>query len=106
VSKAECECGDGLQTEEHTFCVYKLYEDQKATMMAILSESSKKECRKSVTELLKLEVKRLVQGACYVVNKITKFILEKWKKYLENINSMFLELRDMFRNHGAAAMIE
>jgi hypothetical protein len=42
VSKAECECGDGFQTEEHIFWDYKLYEDQRATMMDILSENRKK----------------------------------------------------------------
>jgi hypothetical protein len=44
VSTAECECGDGLQTEEHIFWDCKLYEEQRVTMMAILSENSKKEC--------------------------------------------------------------
>jgi hypothetical protein len=43
----------------------------------ILSENSKKEYPKSVTELLKLEEKRLVQGICYFTNKIPKFILKK-----------------------------
>jgi hypothetical protein len=66
---AECECGDGLQTEEHIFWDDKLYEDQRATMMDILSENSKMEYRKSVTELLRLEEKRFVQGACYCINK-------------------------------------
>jgi hypothetical protein len=51
---AECECGDGLQTED---C--KLYEDQRATMMDILSENCKKEYPKSVTELLRLEEKTI-----------------------------------------------
>jgi hypothetical protein len=35
VSTAECECGDGLQTEEHIFWDCKLYEDQRATVMGI-----------------------------------------------------------------------
>jgi hypothetical protein len=48
-STAECECGDGLQTEEHIFWDCKLYEDQRATMMYILSENSKKEYPESVT---------------------------------------------------------
>jgi hypothetical protein len=43
VSTAECECGDGPQREEHIFWDCKLYEDQRATMMDILSENSKKE---------------------------------------------------------------
>jgi hypothetical protein len=58
VSTAECECGDGLQTEEHTFWDCKLYEDQRAKMLDILSENSEKEYPKSVTELLSLEEKK------------------------------------------------
>jgi hypothetical protein len=54
VSTAECECGDGLQTEEHVFWYSKLYEDQRATMMDIL-RTAKKIYPKSVTELLRLE---------------------------------------------------
>ena len=33
VSTAECECGDGLQTEEHIFWDCKLYEYQRATLI-------------------------------------------------------------------------
>jgi hypothetical protein len=41
----------------------KLYEDQRATVMVLLSENSKKEYPKSVTELLRMEEKkRFVQG--------------------------------------------
>jgi hypothetical protein len=43
-------------------------------MMDILSENSKKEYPKSVIELLRLEEKRFVQGVCYFINKIPKFI--------------------------------
>jgi hypothetical protein len=49
VSTAECECGDGPQTEEHVFLDCKRYEKQQATMRDILSENSKKEYPKSVT---------------------------------------------------------
>jgi hypothetical protein len=42
VSMAECECGDGLQMEEHIFWDCKLYKDQRAAMMDILSENNKK----------------------------------------------------------------
>jgi hypothetical protein len=73
-TKVECECGDVLQTEEHIFRDCKLYEDQRATMMDILSKNCKKEYPKSVTELLRLEEKRFVQGVCYFMNKIPKFI--------------------------------
>jgi hypothetical protein len=52
----------------------KLYEDQRATMMDILSENSKKEYPESVTELLRLGEKRSVQNFCYFINKIPKFI--------------------------------
>jgi hypothetical protein len=38
------------------------YEDQRATMMDILFENSKKEYLKSVTERLQLKQKRFVQG--------------------------------------------
>jgi hypothetical protein len=56
VLTAECECGDGLEDEGT--------EDQRATMMDILSENSKKEYPKSVTELLRLEEKGFVQDFC------------------------------------------
>jgi hypothetical protein len=52
----------------------RLYEDQRAIMVDILSENSKKEYPKSFTELLRLEQKRFVQGVCYFINKILKFI--------------------------------
>jgi hypothetical protein len=59
LSTAECECSDGLQTEDHIFWDCKLYEEQRATMVTILSENRKKEYPKSVTELLRLEQKDL-----------------------------------------------
>jgi hypothetical protein len=42
VSTAECECGDWLKMEENIFWDCKLHEEQRATMMDILSENSKK----------------------------------------------------------------
>jgi hypothetical protein len=42
VSSTQCKCDDGLQTEEHISWDCKLYQDQRATMMDILSENSKK----------------------------------------------------------------
>jgi hypothetical protein len=51
-----------------------LYEDQRATMMDIFSENSKKEYPKSVTELLRLEEKRFLQGVSYFINNIPIFI--------------------------------
>jgi hypothetical protein len=73
---AGCGCGDGPQTEEDIFldCKSKLYVDQRAAMMDILSENSKKEYPKSVTELLRLEEKRFLQGVCYFINNIPIFI--------------------------------
>jgi hypothetical protein len=60
--------------EEHIFWDCKLYEDQRTTMMAILSENRKKVHPKSVTELLRLEEKRFVRGVSYFINKIPIFI--------------------------------
>jgi hypothetical protein len=58
VSTADCECGDGLQTEDHIFWDSKLYEEHRATMVAILPENSKKEYPKLVTELVNIERKK------------------------------------------------
>jgi hypothetical protein len=55
--------------EEHVFWDCELYEDQGVTVMDILSENRKKEYPKSVTELLRLEEKRFVQGICNFINK-------------------------------------
>jgi hypothetical protein len=74
VATAECECGDGLQTEEHIFWDCKQYEEQWATVRDILSENGKKEYPKSLTEILRLEEKRFSQGACYFINKIPKIV--------------------------------
>jgi hypothetical protein len=49
----QANAGDGLQV----FWDYKLYEDQRATVVDTLSENSKKEYPKSVTKLLRLEGK-------------------------------------------------
>jgi hypothetical protein len=70
VSSAECEFGDGLQTEEHIFWDCKVYDDKRAPMMAILSKNKKREYPKSVTELLRLVEKRFVQSVSYFINKI------------------------------------
>jgi hypothetical protein len=69
---AECECGDGLQTEERIFWDCKLYEDQRATMMDILSENNKKEYPKSVTEPLRLEEENMCARRLNFVNNIKK----------------------------------
>jgi hypothetical protein len=68
VSTMECKCGDGLQTEDHSLWNCKLYEDQGATMVDILSEKSKTEYPKPVTKPLRLvEDKRFVQSVCYFI---------------------------------------
>jgi hypothetical protein len=60
--------------------------------MAILTEN--REYPKLVTELLRLEEKRYVQGVCYFINKFPKLILKNKKEvYIQNINNLFLELR-------------
>jgi hypothetical protein len=45
--------------------------------MDILSENSENEYPKSVTELLRPDEKRFLQGFCNFRNKIPKFILKK-----------------------------
>jgi hypothetical protein len=62
VSAAECECDDGLQTEEHISWDCKLYEVQRATVTDILYKNSKKEYPKSVTELSSLWGKKFCAG--------------------------------------------
>jgi hypothetical protein len=86
VSTPECKCGDGLQTENLIFWDCKLYEEQRATMVDILSENRKKEYPKSVTGLLRLEGKIFVQGVSYVINKIPKFNYKFIAVYIQNIN--------------------
>jgi hypothetical protein len=41
-STAECECGDGLQTEKHIFWGCKLYKEQRVTKMDICLRTAKK----------------------------------------------------------------
>jgi hypothetical protein len=80
VSTAECGCGDRLQMEEHIFWDCKLYEDQRATMMDILSENSKKRIPKVSYRALKARGKKNLQGVCCFLKKIPKFIKKKKKK--------------------------
>jgi hypothetical protein len=77
VSTAECECGEGLQTEEHIFWDCKLYEDQRATMMDILPDNSKKEYPKSVTEFLRLEEKKICARNLLLNTKMPQFIKKR-----------------------------
>jgi hypothetical protein len=101
VFTAESEHGDGLQMEEHIFWDCILYEDQRATMMDILFESSKKEYPKSVTELLRLDEKRFVQGVCYFITKFLNLFEEKEKQVnVQIINSILLDLRDISKMAG------
>jgi hypothetical protein len=105
VSTAECECGDRLQMEEYTRwfkydrdlcglfthksvpvifespCIFwdcKLYEDQRAKMMDILSENSKKNTQSQLQSSSGYKKKRFVQGICYFINNIPK--LKKKRK--------------------------
>jgi hypothetical protein len=66
--------------EEHIFWDCKLYEKQRATMMVISSENSKKEYPQSVTELLRLEEKRSVHGVCYFISTIPIYL--KKERYI------------------------
>jgi hypothetical protein len=77
VSTAECEWR--AANGKHVFWDCKLYGDQRATVMEIMSENSKKVYPKSVTERWRLEKKIFMQGVCYFINKIPKFISGKSK---------------------------
>jgi hypothetical protein len=65
--------GDGLQMEEHIFWDCKWYEDQRATVMDILCEKSKKRMPNVSYRALKARG-RFVQGVCYFINNIPIFI--------------------------------
>jgi hypothetical protein len=65
VSTAECEYIGGLETGEHIFWDCKLHEEQRATIMAILSENSKKGIPKVSYRVLKARGKRLMRGVCF-----------------------------------------
>jgi hypothetical protein len=66
-----CECGNGLMTKGHVFWNCKLYEDQRPTVVDILSEKSKRECPESVAELLRPEERNC---ATYLINDIPNHI--------------------------------
>jgi hypothetical protein len=57
---------------------YQTGQRGKKTMIDILSENSRKEYPKSVTDLLRLEVRLFVQGACYFIKNIPVFILNRY----------------------------
>jgi hypothetical protein len=79
VSATESEYRDGLGNEEHIIWDCKLYEDQRATMMDILSEN----------RALQARGKRFVQGVCYFINKIPTLIEKEKEVYVQNSNSIF-----------------
>jgi hypothetical protein len=95
VSTAECECGDGFQTEDHIFWDCKLYEDQRATVMDILSENRKQEYRKSVTELLRLEEKKICarrlllhkQNSNIYLKNSTSYTRKEKEANVQNVNT-------------------
>jgi hypothetical protein len=95
VSTAECECGDGLQTEEHTrmFWDCKLYEDQRAIMMVILSENSNKEYPKSARELLRLEGKRFMQGVLLHEQNSLIYLKKGTEVNVQNINNIIFRVK-------------
>jgi hypothetical protein len=49
-------------------------------MTDVLSEKSEREYPKSVTELLRLDEEKFVQGVSYFINKISKLIKKNKKK--------------------------
>jgi hypothetical protein len=70
-------------------------------MMDILSENSKKIFKFSY-RALKARGKKIVQGVCYFINTIPKFILRKEKEVnVQNISSILTV--DILKNGGATA---
>jgi hypothetical protein len=67
VPTAECQCGDGLQTEEHTFWDCKLPENQKRTP-------------KISYRVLNTRGKTFVRSVCYFINVIPEFIFKESKR--------------------------
>jgi hypothetical protein len=86
VSTAKCECGDGLQTEEHIFWDCKRYEEQRAAVMDVPSENSKKEYPKSVTDLLRLEEETFLQGVCYFTKTFLYFFINRHVRKEKEVN--------------------
>jgi hypothetical protein len=66
-------------------------------MRDILSENSKKEYPKSVTELSRLEEKRFLQGVCYFINNIPIYICNRYvRKEIEvNVHNNSSMLSDL-----------
>jgi hypothetical protein len=79
----------GCKRRDIFFWDFKLYEDQRARIMNILSESSKS--KYPVAKLPRLEEKRFEQGVCYFIDKIPKCIKTK-EVNVQHINSILLVL--------------
>jgi hypothetical protein len=90
---------DGLQTEEHIFWDCKRYEEQRATMKDILSENSKKDYPKPVTELLTLQEKKKNSARRLLLHKLHSYIYlkidtyeKKTKRNIQNTNTIRSDL--------------
>jgi hypothetical protein len=77
VYTAECECGDGLQTEEHIFWDCKLCDDRRATLMHILSENSKKRIPEVSYRALKAR-RKTISATCLLLHKQHSYIYMKY----------------------------
>jgi hypothetical protein len=77
-------------------------------MMVILSENSKKEYTKSVTELVRLQEKKDLsrRPLLHKQTKVVNLLKKENKINVQNINSILLELRDILKNRRATALTE
>jgi hypothetical protein len=78
----------------------KQYEDQRATMIDILSEKSKKNYPKSVKELLRLEEKRFLQGVCSFINNIPIFIYSRYVREVEEVIALIIYSIHSFKSRS------
>jgi hypothetical protein len=82
VSTSECKCGDGLETDDYIFWVCKLYEEQQATMIAILSENRKKENRKVSYRAVKTRGKKICARSLIIHKQNSNIYLKSSIRYV------------------------
>jgi hypothetical protein len=97
VPMSKCERGDGLQTEEHIFWDCKLYEYQRATMMDILSENSKKRVPKFSYRALtarrkKIFARRLLPHKQHSYINLNNYVRNGKEGNVQNDNSILSDL--------------
>jgi hypothetical protein len=86
VSTAECECGDGLQTEEHIFWDCKRYEEQRATMVDFCLRTAK----------ISYSLPSLFSGVSFEESTYASYLSAPCQGFSVRIISMICELAVIF----------